>query len=313
MTSTLGRAAFPSLGTTAEVYTADADRLDSAVAVLVEELAAIDAACSRFRPDSEISLLHQSAGRPVRVSRLLAEALAVSLAAARVTDGLVDPTVGAAVRSLGYDNDFPLVAPETSQAVPEPVAAPGWWRVALDERDRFVLLPRGIELDLGATAKAFAADRAATRISTEVGCGVLVNLGGDLSVAGPSPAGGWTVRVRDDHAAPADEPGPMVTVESGGVATSSTTVRTWRRAGRELHHVVDPRTGDVPPAVWRTVTVAAATCVEANTASTAALVLGADAPEWLSSLGLPARLVAVDGAVLTLCGWPADEPVGAGR
>lgn len=309
MTATLGRAAFPSLGTTAEVYTTDAELLDEAVAVLVAELAAIDLACSRFRPDSEISLLHERAGRPVRVSRLLAEALAVSLAAARVTDGLVDPTVGTAVRSLGYDRDFALVAPDAADAVPEPVAAPGWWRVALDERERFVLLPRGIDLDLGATAKAFAADRAAARISTEVGCGVLVNLGGDLRVAGPAPAGGWAVRVRDDHAAPADSPGPMVTVESGGVATSSTTVRSWRRAGRQLHHLVDPRTGDVPVATWRTVTVAAASCVEANTASTAGIVLGPQAPQWLTSLGLPARLVASDGAVVTLCGWPPDDAV----
>jgi thiamine biosynthesis lipoprotein len=311
VTATLGRAAFGSLGTTAEVYTADDAVLDRAVELLVEELAAMDAACSRFRPDSEISLLHERAGRPVRVSRLLAEALAVSLDAARATDGLVDPTVGTAVRALGYDSDFALVAQDSDQAVADPVAAPGWWRVALDERERFALLPRGIDLDLGATAKALAADRAAARISAETGCGVLVNLGGDLTVSGPAPDGGWVLRVCDDHAAGPDEAGPMVTVESGGVATSSTTVRTWRRAGRRLHHVVDPRTGDIVAPVWRTVTVAAATCVEANTATTASLVLGHDAPAWLGGLGLPARLVALDGGVLTLGGWPPDEAVRA--
>lgn len=307
MTATLGRAAFAALGTTAEVYTADDAALARAVELLEDELAAIDVACSRFRPDSEISLLHERAGRPVRVSRLLARALAVSLDAARATDGLVDPTVGTAVRRLGYDQDFALVAPDSDQPPRPPVAAPGWWRVALDEQERFALLPRGIDLDLGATAKALAADLAAARISAETGCGVLVNLGGDLRVAGQAPPGGWLLRVCDDHAAAPDQAGPMVTVESGAVATSSTTVRSWRRAGRQLHHVVDPRTGDVAAAVWRTVTVAAATCVEANTATTAALVLGHDAPDWLSDLRLPARLVAVDGAVLTLGGWPADE------
>jgi len=307
VTATLGRAAFAALGTTAEVYTADDAALARAVELLEDELAAIDVACSRFRPDSEISLLHERAGRPVRVSRLLARALAVSLDAARATDGLVDPTVGTAVRRLGYDQDFALVAPDSDQPPRPPVAAPGWWRVALDEQERFALLPRGIDLDLGATAKALAADLAAARISAETGCGVLVNLGGDLRVAGQAPPGGWLLRVCDDHAAAPDQAGPMVTVESGAVATSSTTVRSWRRAGRQLHHVVDPRTGDVAAAVWRTVTVAAATCVEANTATTAALVLGHDAPDWLSDLRLPARLVAVDGAVLTLGGWPADE------
>ena len=117
----------------------------------------------------------------------------------------------------------------------------------------------------------------------------------------------WTVRVCDDHAAAADAPGPQVTVESGGLATSSTTVRAWRRGGRAVHHIVDPRTGDIPTPLWRTVTVAAASCVEANTASTAAVVLGSDAPAWLDHLGLPARLVALDGAVVTLAGWPVDE------
>lgn len=321
---TAGRAAFRALGTTAEVWTVDPGSTCVAVAVamLAEELAAIDQACSRFRADSEISRLHESAGRPVRVSPLLAEALAVALAAARITDGLVDPTVGAAVCGLGYDDDFARIAPESNlrdslrddlrgdHTTAQPQAAPGWWRVALDERERFALLPRGIQLDLGATAKAFAADRAAEAIAAEVGCGVLVNLGGDLSVAGPAPAGGWTVRVCDDHAAPADAGGPEVTVESGGVATSSTTVRAWRQGGRSVHHIVDPRTGDIPAALWRTVTVAAASCVEANTASTAAVVLGADGPAWLEQLGLPARLVAVDGAVVTLAGWPVDEPSG---
>ena len=295
------------------MYTADDTALERAVEVLEDELAAIDAACSRFRADSEISLLHERAGRPVRVSRLLARALAVSLDAARATDGLVDPTVGAAVRGLGYDSDFASVAADSDQEPPEPVAAPGWWRVALDEQERFALLPKGIDLDLGATAKALAADLAAVQISTDTGCGVLVNLGGDLRVSGPAPAGGWLLRVCEDHAAAPEQAGPMVSVESGAVATSSTTVRSWRRAGRQLHHVVDPRTGDVAAAVWRTVTVAAATCVEANTATTAALVLGHDAPGWLEGLGLPSRLVATDGAVLTLGGWPADETPGDTR
>jgi FAD:protein FMN transferase len=308
LTARPARAAFPSLGTTAELVVVDGDRLDAAVEILREELAAIDLACSRFRTDSEISRLHEQAGRPVRVGPLLAEALAVSINAARLTDGLVDPTVGAAVRDLGYDDDFGSIDRDDARALGAPVAAPGWWRLALDERAGFVLLPRGIRLDLGATAKALAADRAAARIAESIGCGVLVSLGGDISTAGEAPIGGWQVRVCDDHSTPADEPGPLVAVESGGLATSSTAVRSWRRGGRTVHHIVDPRTGDIPASVWRTATVAAATCVEANTASTAAVVLGEAAPDWLAERHLPARLVAVDGAVVTACGWPEDEP-----
>ncbi|MEU2742549.1 FAD:protein FMN transferase, partial [Streptomyces sp. NPDC007095] len=165
----------------------------------------------------------------------------------------------------------------------------------------------GTTLDLGATAKALAADRAARRAAAAVGCGVLVNLGGDLSVAGEPPAAGWRVAIADDHAAPDVGPGrPVVSIRDGGLATSGTTVRTWRRGGRTLHHIVDPATGDVPPPVWRTVSVAAGSCVDANTATTAALVLGERAPGWLRGTGLPARLVRTDGSVLCLGAWPAD-------
>jgi FAD:protein FMN transferase len=289
------------------VVVIDGSTLDDAVALLRAELDGIDAACSRFRPDSEISRLHEQAGRPVRIGPLLAEALGVSIRAARLTDGIVDPTVGSAVRELGYDTDFASVQTDDARPAHEPVAVPGWWRLALDERERFALLPHGVRLDLGATAKALAADRAAARIHAELGTSVLVNLGGDLTVAGDPPEDGWAVRVCDDHSAEASTPGPTVRITSGAVATSSTTVRSWRRAGRAVHHIVDPRTGDIAAPVWRTVTVAAATCVDANTASTAAVVLGADAPAWLTERRLPSRLVAVDGAVVVIGGWPADD------
>jgi thiamine biosynthesis lipoprotein len=194
--------------------------------------------------------------------------------------------------------------------VERPGPAPGWWRVTVDERRREILLPRGVHLDLGATAKAYAADLAAGRAARETGCGVLVSLGGDVAVAGRGPADGWRVAVGDDHATAGDQPADLVTVQSGGLATSSTTRRTWRRGGRPVHHIVDPRTGDQAPPVWRTVSVAAGSCVDANTASTAAIVLGAAAPDWLAVRRLPARLVSTDGGVTTVAGWPADTRPG---
>ncbi|HEX6539175.1 MAG TPA: FAD:protein FMN transferase, partial [Candidatus Dormibacteraeota bacterium] len=136
------------------------------------------------------------------------------------------------------------------------------------------------------------------------GAGVLVNLGGDIAVAGPAPAGGWRVRVTDDHAAPPDSPGQTVTIDGGGLATSSTTVRAWTAAGRSMHHIVDPRTGAPAAVVWRTVSTTAPTCVLANTASTAAIVLGRDAEDWLAERGVPARLVSRDGTVRHVGGWP---------
>ena len=301
---------FPALGTTAELLVTEPDRLGVAEAVLREWLLAIDDACSRFSDDSEISRVHAAAGVPVPISGLLTEALRVALPAAELTDGLVDPTVGDAVRALGYDRDFAAVVRDDPTPCRPAGPVRGWWQVRLDTARREVTLPRGLHLDLGATAKALAADLAAADAARAAGCGVLVGLGGDIAVAGPPPAGGWRVTVGDDHTAVDPAHDPTVTIGSGGLATSSTTRRSWRRAGRSVHHIVDPRTGDVPASVWRTVSVAAGTCVDANTASTAAVVLGADAVDWLATRRLPARLVDPAGGVVTVAGWPDDHVAG---
>jgi thiamine biosynthesis lipoprotein len=116
------------------------------------------------------------------------------------------------------------------------------------------------------------------------------------------------VRIGDDHAASLDGPGPVVSVRAGGLATSGTTVRRWMRGGQPLHHLIDPATGLPADTVWRTVSVAAASCVDANIASTAAVILGMEAPSWLAARRLPARLVTIDGAVTTVAGWPAEVP-----
>lgn len=304
---TTATASFPAIGTTAQVVVTDPPRLPAAARTLRARLDELDAACSRFRDDSEISLLHRQAGAAVPVSPLLFAALDVALVAAARTGGLVDPTVGRSIRLLGYDRDFAAVDRDDPAPAGQTTAAPGWWRISIDTATRHVVLPRGVHLDLGATAKAFAADRIAAELARDLGCGVFVNLGGDLAVAGAPPAGGWRVNVGDDHMVTDPERDQTIAVLAGGLATSSTTRRTWRRGGRTVHHILDPRTGDVPPAVWRTVSVAAASCVAANTASTAAIVLGAAAAGWLTARGLPARLVALDGTVTALSGWPAAE------
>jgi FAD:protein FMN transferase len=305
-TTSPARIVVPALGTTALLAVTEPDALEEAERVLRAELAAIDATCSRFRPDSEISRLHENAGAATPVGPLLAEALSVALRAAEQTDGAVDPTVGHAVRALGYDRDFSELDPDGADPLPAPEAAPGWWRVGWDGAT--VVLPRGVALDLGATAKALSADRIATRAAATTGVGVLVSLGGDVRVAGAAPDEGWRIAVGDDHERALVDPDLVISITAGGLATSSTTRRAWRRGGRTVHHIVDPRTGDIPVARWRTVSVAAATCVDANTASTAAVVMGDAAPGWLADRRLPARLVDLDGAVTTTAGWPERRP-----
>jgi thiamine biosynthesis lipoprotein len=293
----------------------DPRRLPEAERLLAADLADVDAACSRFRADSEIRALRNAHGRPVRVTPLLAEAIAVALRAARLTDGDVDPTVGAAMSAAGYDRDFDRIPRIGPPLVVTTRTVPGWREVHLEGRS--LTMPSGVELDLGATAKAWAADRSAARISARLGCGVLVSLGGDIAVAGPAPRapetpeGGWRVRVQDVTGSPEDPPvGPyaLIAIRAGGLATSSTAARRWQRGGDVLHHILDPRTGWPAEPVWRTVSVAADSCADANAASTAAIIRGRDALGWLARLGLPSRLVDATGVVFTVAGWP-DEPV----
>lgn len=309
MTTPTGvRDSFGVFGTTAVLLVTEAGALSQARALADAELAAVDLACSRFRPDSELTAVNAAGGAAVTVTELFADLLAAALRAARLTDGDVDPTCGQALAGLGYDRDFAQVrasGPASLGTVLGPV--PGWRRVELDQQVLRVRVPTGTQLDLGATAKAWASDHCAELIADRLGCGVLVSLGGDLAVAGPVPDDGWRVRVTDDHAAGPEAPGQTVTITDGGLATSSTTVRTWTAGDRQVHHIIDPATGEPARSCWRTVSVAAGTCVDANTASTAAIIRGEAAAAWLDDTGLPARLVRPDGTVVTTAGWPADD------
>jgi len=286
------------------VLTAETGGIEPALAAVKGVLQAVDDACSRFRADSELSLINSSGGQVKRISPLLVEALAAAIWAAQQTDGAVDPTLGAALRQAGYDRDFAELGQAEGPPPGQPRAAPGWRLVELDVERSEVRVAAGVELDLGATAKALAADRAAASANAAAGCGVLVSLGGDIAVAGPAPDGGWPVLVTDDHSAPLDGPGQTIHLAGGGLATSSTTVRRWRRGGVQLHHILDPRTGAPANSCWRTASVAAGTCLAANTFATAAIVWSEAAPAHLARTGVAARLTRLDGTTVKLGGWP---------
>ena len=338
----LERAKWQALGTSVELLVSDAHALAvsdghalaqahamaQARAILERQLEEVDRACSRFRADSELMRVNARAGRTVRVDPLLIEAIELALRAAELTEGDVDPTVGAALSLAGYDRDMQLLdrlAPVNGDTKTGPAPAPtpcvratllvGWKAVELDRERSMLRIPRGMKLDLGATAKAWAADRAASAIHEAIGCGVLVSLGGDVSTAGPAPVrrthgltaqAGWRIHVTDDHRSGPDAPGQTVSILGGGLATSSTTVRRWRHREQTMHHIIDPSTCAPAEEVWRTVSVAASDCADANTAATAAIVRGTWAPEWLAGLGLPARLVDRDGNVQTVGDWPCE-------
>jgi thiamine biosynthesis lipoprotein ApbE len=303
--SLLGIADDRALGGSLRVIVTRPVSLRTAKAAVDEVVAAMDRAASRFRDDSELSRLNASPERDVTVSPLLAQAIAAALRAAELSGGAVDPTVGSAVRLAGYDTDFAQVPADGDRIRLYAERIPGWRAVRLDRASRTVRVPRGVEIDLGATAKALTSDLAAAAASKATGgAGVLVSLGGDIAVAGEAPAGGWSIQTSDDSATPIDDAEEAISITSGGIATSSTTVRRWTRGGVVLHHIIDPATGLPADTCWRTVSVVAATCVDANIASTAAIVMSRSAISWLESGHLPARLVDLSGNVHRVGGWP---------
>ena len=276
-------------------------------------------ACSRFRPDSELWRVNHARGRTIRVSSLLAEAVAVALAAADVTDGDVDPTCGRSLARLGYDRDFAQARQNTSPLSQPAVPAAGWQAVELDRERREIKIPDEVMLDLGATAKALAADRAAVRISASLNCGTLVNLGGDIRVAGEPPAEGWRIGIVDDRGFDGAGAGPApVTRRPAPAQRRGDYPRRW--PGHLVHqgpslvagqHPASPhhRAGHrnacgvlagarsalpPPPASMRT--------RPARLRSSAAN----GRPDGWRASSLPARLVDHDGEVVTVAGWPAD-------
>ncbi len=328
--------AWQALGTGVVVKVTEPTAIEGARSIVDEELQRIDRACSRFRADSDLSRLNAAPGWMVQVDELLVEAVEVALRAAELTDGDVDPAIGEALELVGYDRDWQLLEPakgsrrldgntgaatdgnagaatdgEAGSAADAPAVTArrrsGWRAIELDREHRSIRLPQGMKLDLGATAKAWAADRAATAAHAETGSGVLVSLGGDIATAGGAPSSGWRIRVTEDHRAVPSASGQTIAIADGGLATSSTTVRRWTHGGAEMHHILDPSTGAPTAGPWRTVSVAAASCTDANIASTAAVIRGLSAPAWLEALGLPGLLIGEDGEALRVAGWPEED------
>ena len=286
---------------TVRVVVDDDRTLPDAVETLSNILDRVDQIASRFREDSDLSRANREAGKPIPIPRDLVDLVAAALTAAQHTDGLVDPTIGEALIRCGYDRDIAAVPRYGPPVDPRPLAA-GWRTVQLDAESGLLTVPPGSMLDLGATAKACTADYAAAALSRQLGTPVLVELGGDVAVAGERHDG-WTVEVAEREGGG----GESVVLHHGGLATSTTVVRRWVRGVAVVHHIIDPRTGAPARPCWRTVTAAGPTALAANTASTAAIVLGSEAVSWLHRHRVAARLVSETGSIATTAGWPTGD------
>ncbi len=273
-------ARFDALGTYVYLSTRRPDELAAAREIAEQILSDVDLTCSRFRPDSDLSRVNERDGRWVEVDRLLACAVQAACNAAEQTAGLVNPLLGVALVRLGYDRDFGLIDVKDDSDLAPLAPSPNleaWREIEVDLRGA-IRIPANTALDLGATAKAWAADLIANACEEELDGDILVSLGGDIATSGQSEAEPWEIAITERPGGATDQ---LVTLTSGGLATSSTQVRHWRRNGVRRHHILDPRTGFPCPEVWRTVTATGASCLAANVAATASIVLGDNAPEWL--------------------------------
>lgn len=296
---------FPALGTSVFVAVREPSDLLLAQALAGRVLDDVNEVCSRFRVDSDLSRVNAHPGEWVEADPLLVAATRVAVEAARITDGLVHPLLGRRLVELGYDRDFRELVDlgdEDEVRESEPPDLGSWARINVDPAGA-IRIPSGTMLDLGATGKAWAADLIATAYEEHLAGSAIVSVGGDLRIARPDGRA-WPVAIAER---PGDSPDRVVALDQGGLATSSTRVRRWTRGGARHHHLLDPRTGLPARVVWRTVTATGSTCSAANAASTAAIVLGSDAPEWLAAHGVTARLVHVDGGVRAVGTWPADS------
>lgn len=295
----VARHSFPSMGSTIEIALIDANERDPAGAWHLAETLADEweQTFSRFRKDSELSKLNAAAGQPIHASRRLYDAVDLALAGSKASKGLFDPTVLPALLAVGYDRDFSQIDSAPTLATP-PAPVPGINGIVRDPAARTISLPHGVTLDLGGIVKGLYADVLAEMLADwSGGC---VSAGGDLRVWGDGPSGhGWLVGV--EHPADANIDIAEARVYGGGVATSGTNRRNWRRGNREVHHLIDPRTGQPGGRnVW-SVTVVGETASLAEVAATALFLAGGDLEALDGFVGLvgPALVVELDGTVRT--------------
>lgn len=262
-----------SMGSTAHIVVGDAP--DGVVDWAPAELERLEQCWSRFRADSELSLLNAHSGVWVRVSRTMLLALTCAVDLHRVSAGVFDPTILDALEAAGYDRSFESVAPD-ADIEPTPTPAPGFGNVEIDEDESRVRVPRGTHIDLGGVGKGLAADLVARGLVERGARTALVGLGGDLRARGePPPDGAWNIPVLD----PFDETRVAFrfSLVDGAIVTSTTRMRTWTRGGRDFHHLIDPVRGDSARTGIAAVVATAPEAWWAEGIAKSILIAGADA------------------------------------
>ncbi len=273
----------------------EAARAGEAIADCLSWLGEVDRQLTRFSATSDLCQLNADAGQWHAVSQLLFDAVEQSVAAARASDGLFDPTLLTQLEQIGYDRDFAAIerreVAANGQSVPAAPATGSWRDIALDPATQRIRLPLGTRLDLGGIAKGWAADVALERRFAGW-AHVLIDAGGDMRArGGPEEGALWALGIGDPRVEVTAQTEPrhaaVLTLGRGGLATSGATTRWWYQGGERRHHLLDPRTGQ-PADLWidgtqaqsgdapliATVTALAPTAAHAEVAAKVALLRG---------------------------------------
>lgn len=285
------------LGTKCDLIALDGRPSDESVDIFEGLLVEFDQVASRFRSDSElVTQFDGNARKTVSVSPLLFEALVAAMRGANASNGFVDPTLGRSLVSLGYDRDFELIAKYGLGNRDLRFSLPvGYKGVSLDQSTCTVSVAEGVRFDLGATGKAFLADKIRSEIETTLDEPVLVNLGGDISASVVNHGRSWLVNITDDGSLEPESAGLLIGLRGGGLATSSTLTRSWKVGSKNFHHILDPNSGTSANSEFYAVTVISGTALDANIASTGTIAMGETGRQWLHNLKLPALARGKDG------------------
>ena len=251
---------------------------------------------TRFSEDSELSALNRSAGKRFPASPDLFSVIALARRFFHLTRGLFDPSILPELKRAGYDRSMEVLRDLGPSPLFETLLAnehPSFSEMDLDESDHTILLPPGMSLDLGGIAKGWIAEQAANILSGYA-TACAVDAGGDMFLVGlPVGLDQWPVALEDPL-----QPENILTtlnVSPGAIATSTVTKRVWQKAGKNRHHIIDPRTGEPAVSDWISVTVIAPHAYEAEVFAKALLIAGPqEAQEIVRHSGIPFTYLAID-------------------
>lgn len=278
------RGRFKAMASPCELLVEGAD--EAQARVLLEAAAAealrIEAKFSRYRDDSVIAMLHRSRGEPVAVDDETALLLDYAAACHAMSDGLFDVTSGVLREAWRFDGSDRVPTADRVRVLVERI---GWHKLHWQRPQ--IVLPPGMEIDLGGIGKEYAVDRVLALLRSQAALPMLVNFGGDLAVSGLRADGrAWQVGVERPDA---QQRSAVLTLDlsAGALATSGDARRYLLKDGVRYGHILDPRDGWPVRGAPRSVTVAAGRCTEAGTLATLAMLQGPRAEEWLAGQGVP--------------------------